>query len=60
MELARPVHGWAAVADNTPLGEAILARRLDDGLAPADRLAILNRRVFFRPDEKGSPGRSLG
>lgn len=51
--LAHPVHGRAVITDNLPLSEAALASCLDDGLAPADWLAMLNGRVFFWPDEAG-------
>lgn len=57
--LAHPVHGRAVITDNLPLSEAALEACLDDGLAPADWLALLNGRVFFWPDREGL-GRLLG
>ena len=42
------------ITDNRPLSFARLASILDDGLAPADWLAMLDARVFLWPD------RSLG
>jgi hypothetical protein len=42
-----PVHGEAFINDNNPLIEKALMSCLDDGLAPADWYAMLNRRVFF-------------
>jgi uncharacterized protein DUF7002 len=57
--LSHPVHGRAVITDNLPLSEAALEACLDDGLAPADWLGILNGRVFFWPDEE-SLGRLLG
>lgn len=51
--LTHPVHGRAVINDNLPLSEAALAACLDDGLAPADWLAMLNARVFFWADEAG-------
>lgn len=57
--LKHPMHGEAAITDNLPLSEAVLRLCLDDGLEPADWLAILNGRVFFWPDEE-SLGRLLG
>jgi hypothetical protein len=57
--LAHPAHGEAVITDNRPLSEAALAGCLDDGLTPADWLAMLNARVFFWPDEE-SLGRLLG
>lgn len=57
--LTHPVHGRAVITDNLPLSEAALEACLDDGLAPADWLALLNGRVFFWPDRE-SLGRLLG
>lgn len=54
--LTHPVHGEAVINDNVPLSETALVACLDDGLAPADWLAILNRRVFFWPDEESLAG----
>ena len=51
--LEHPVHGRAIINDNAPLSEAALASCLDDGLAPADWLRMLNARVFFWADETG-------
>ncbi|WP_422000659.1 DUF7002 family protein [Reyranella sp.] len=51
--LEHPVHGRAALTDNTPLSERALAACLDDGLSPRDWLRLLNRRVFFWSDERG-------
>lgn len=45
--------GRVVLNDNTPLSETALAACLDDGLAPADWLAMLNARVFFWADESG-------
>jgi hypothetical protein len=47
-----PVHGSATITDNIPMSERALLGCLDDGLSPRDWLHILNRRVFFWPDEK--------
>ncbi len=46
-------HGVMTLNDNSPLSEKVLERCLDDGLAPADWLHILNGKVFFWADEKG-------
>jgi hypothetical protein len=43
----------AVLNDNLPLSEAALAKCLDDGLSPAEWLAMLNARVFFWADEAG-------
>lgn len=51
--LHHPAHGLAVLNDNRPLSEAALAGCLEDGLAPADWLGILNARVFFWADEAG-------
>ena len=40
----------ARITDNAPLSERRLAAILDDGLSPADWIAMLNARVFFWPD----------
>ena len=40
------------ITDNAPLSEARLAAILDDGLTPADWMAMLNDRVFFWPDRR--------
>lgn len=48
-----PRHGRVVLNDNLPLSEAALAACLDDGLRPADWLAMLNARVFFWADEAG-------
>lgn len=53
VRLSHPEHGEAVITDNLPLSEAALEACLDDGLAPADWLGILNGRVFFWPDEQG-------
>ena len=45
--LAHPTLGVAVINDNSPLHEKSLAACLDDGLKPADWLAMLNERVFF-------------
>jgi hypothetical protein len=42
-----PDLGTAILNDQQPMTEAALARCLDDGLSPADWLALLNRHVFF-------------
>lgn len=49
--ITHPVRGRAVMTDNVPLSEAALAGCLDDGLSPADWLLLLNKRVFFWPDE---------
>ncbi len=46
-------HGTAFLTDNIPLSERALSLCLDDGLTPADWLAMLNARVFFWPDRDG-------
>lgn len=51
--LSHPKHGTATLNDNLPLSAIALASCLDDGLTPADWLALLNSRVFFWPDERG-------
>ncbi len=48
--LTHPVHGQAAITDNSPLGPAALASCLDDGLLPEQRLRLLNARVFVWVD----------
>jgi hypothetical protein len=45
------LHGEAIITDNLPLSELALQKCLDDGLTPADWLRMINRRVFFWPDE---------
>ena len=57
--LHHPLHGTAFLTDNIPLSERALSVCLDDGLAPADWLAMLNARVFFWPDRE-SVDRLLG
>jgi hypothetical protein len=47
VEIRHPRHGRAVLNDQSPMTEPALARCLDDGLSPADWLALLNRRVFF-------------
>ena len=47
VRLEHPVHGEAIITDNVPLSDEALMSCVDDGLAPADWYAILNRRVFF-------------
>jgi uncharacterized protein DUF7002 len=59
VRLAHPEHDEAVITDNLPLSEAALEACLDDGLAPAAWLALLNGRVFFWPDEQ-SLARLLG
>lgn len=51
--LEHPEHGTVEINDQSPMREAALAGCLDDGLAPADWLMLLNRRVFFWSDEAG-------
>ena len=53
VRISHAVHGTAVITDQLPMTEAALARCLDDGLVPADWLALLNRRVFFWADEAG-------
>lgn len=48
--------GEAILTDNVPLSEVALEKCLDDGLKPGDWLALLNRRVFFWPDEQSLRG----
>ena len=50
--LTHPDHGTMILNDQSPLSEAKLAACLDDGLTPAQWIAMLNERVFFWPDEK--------
>ena len=45
-----------AITDNRPLSFRALARALDDGLAPADWLAMLNDRAFLWPDRRLGAG----
>lgn len=45
-----PIHGSATITDNQPLSEKALMGCLENGLAPEDWLALLNKRVFFWPD----------
>ncbi|WP_233834912.1 DUF7002 family protein [Paraburkholderia sp. ZP32-5] len=52
VRISHPVLGSATITDNIPMNERALSACLDDGLSTADWLAILNRRVFFWPDEK--------
>lgn len=47
------VHGTAVLNDQSPMTERALTKCLDEGLAPADWLLLLNRRVFFWADEAG-------
>lgn len=44
--------GPVVLNDNSPLNEKKLAGCLEDGLAPAEWIAMLNQRVFFWVDEK--------
>lgn len=57
--LEHPLHGRAVINDNRPLSEEALANCLDDSLAPADWLRMLNARVFFWAS-KGGLSRLLG
>ena len=50
MHLTLPGGHPATITDNRPLSVTRLARILDDGLTPADWIALLNDRVFFWPD----------
>ncbi|WGH77235.1 DUF7002 family protein [Jannaschia ovalis] len=56
MPFALPDGTPVQVTDNSPLSEAKLARVLDDGLTPADWIAMLNARVFFWPDRRLGAG----
>lgn len=56
VRLALPCGGPVVLTDNAPLSEGKLARVLDDGLAPADWMRMLNGRVFFWPDREGGAG----
>ncbi len=47
-----PMLGTIVIHHNLPMTETALSRCLDDGLSPGDWLALLNRKVFFYPDEK--------
>lgn len=49
--LEHPYHGALVLNDNQPLTELALQKCLDDDLTPPDWLRILNKRVFFWPDE---------
>ena len=51
--IRHPCHGTSVLNDQSPMTEAALARCLDDGLLPADWLAMLNRRAFFWSDGAG-------
>ena len=57
--LEHPVHGNLIINDNVPLSEKSLSTCLDNDLTPADWLRILNKRVFFWPDQE-SLDRHLG
>ena len=50
--LTHPIHGDAVITDHKPLSETKLWNCLDDGLTPADWLALLDERVFFWVDEE--------
>jgi hypothetical protein len=50
--LEHPQYGRVVLNDQRPLSERALAGCLDDGLAPADWIAILNERVFFWAEEE--------
>jgi len=52
LRLEHPVHGSARISDNAPLSEKALNACLDDGLTPSDWMRLLNKRVFFWPDER--------
>jgi hypothetical protein len=54
--LKHPIHGEVVIRDNRPLNETKLWNCLDDGLTPADWLALLDERVFFWVDETRIPG----
>jgi hypothetical protein len=56
VRLTHPVHGEVVITDNQPLSETKLEKCLDDGLTPADWLALLNERVFFWVDKKRLEG----
>jgi hypothetical protein len=49
--LTHPEHGQVVLNDQGPLSEKALSSCLDDGLAPADWLALLNDRAFFWADQ---------
>jgi hypothetical protein len=49
--LTHPEHGRVVLNDQGPLSEKALSGCLDDGLAPADWIAILNDRAFFWADQ---------
>ena len=53
VRIRHPRYGTAVINDQTPMTEAALAKCLDDGLTPADWLALLNCRVFFWGGEDG-------
>ena len=57
--LEHPFHGNLIINDNVPLSEKALSTCLDNDLTPADWLHILNKRVFFWPDQE-SLDRHLG
>jgi hypothetical protein len=50
--LTHPVHGRVVLNDQGPLNEKALCSCLDDGLAPADWIAMLNDRAFFWADRE--------
>src|SRR5829696_3593962 len=52
VRLTHPVHGEVIINDNSSLSEKALISCLDDGLAPTDWYAMLNKRVFFWVDKK--------
>lgn len=47
VELGRPGFPPAVVRDNKPMFEAVLLRKLEDGLTPRDWYETLNRKAFF-------------
>ncbi|WP_308917470.1 DUF7002 family protein [Jannaschia sp. LMIT008] len=50
LRLTLPDGTPVTITDNAPLSMRALGGILDDGLAPADWMAMLNARVFFWPD----------
>ena len=56
LDLVLPDGTPVRITDNAPLSEARLARVLDDGLTPADWMAMLNARVFFWPSRSAGLG----
>ena len=52
VRITHPTLGDAVIRDQKPLNDEVLARVLEDGLAPEDWYRILNAHVFFWPSEE--------